>query len=221
MKVLGFFAVFVCCFDCVNNFMFIIWVLASYGVNLSWLILLSHYYIIRITCKPGPFPLPHVYPFFSVCVWSDRGRTVRRWWACCQERSWVRKVSSCQSLCLRSTCPGCGWRNTLIRTARSVCLSVYLPLLPSLCFSFNNISLSSLGQHVGFLPRLWSQLLFSVWWSRPVGGHIWVDEGRAAPHGPETRPAGPQSPRPQTQNQRHFLWHRSVFVLFVYIVICV
>lgn len=163
-----------------------------------------------ITHEPCPFPL--VYLFFLFCLWSHREPTVRQWWVCCQEGSWVQKVSSCQSLCLRSTCPGCGWRNTPTRRARSVCLSLCLPVFLSLfvIFLLNHLSLSPPGLHVGFLSRLWRQLQFNMQWSRPVAGHVWVHEGRASPHGPETRPAGPQNPRPQPQTQRHFVWHRSV-----------
>lgn len=161
-----------------------------------------------LTWHPIPFSLFHVYPFFIFCVWSRRKRTVRRWWACCQERPWVQKVSSCQSLCLRSTCPGCGWRNTLTRTVRSVSQSVFLSFSHVTVF-FNHLSLSPLGLHVGFLSRLWHQLQFSIRWSRPVAGHVWVHEGRVSPHGPENRPPGPQNPRSQPPSQCHFIWHRS------------
>lgn len=78
-----------------------------------------------------------------VCV--CREQTVKPWWACCQEKSWVQRVSSSQSLCLRSTCPGCGWRNTLTRKARCVCLSVCLSSCLSLTvFLFLTISHSLL-----------------------------------------------------------------------------
>lgn len=143
---------------------------------------------------------------FPLCF--HRELTVRRWWVCCQDRRWVSMVSSCLSLCPRSTCPGCGWRNTLTRTARSVCLSVSVVLsFPPSVISLKPSS-SPPGLHVGLLSRLWRGLQFCVQRSRPLAGHIWVHEGRASQPRSENRHAGSSNPGTWHPSQYHFVWLR-------------
>lgn len=122
-------------------------------------------------------------------------------------------VSSCPSSCLRSTCPGCGWRNTPTRTVRSVHPSASPPRLlvrPGGFLKPPNVP--SAGLHAGFLPRLRKRLHFSGRRGRPVAGHIRVHEGGVSAPGPQNRPAGPQKSPQQLQTQRCFIWHRLVFV---------
>lgn len=152
---------------------------------------------------------------FFFCSWSHRELTVKQWSACCPGSSWVQKVSWWQSTSLRSICPGCGWRNTPTRTARSACLTLCAFLLClTLVLFFVKRSICPLGLHVGFLPRLWHQLQFFIRWSYTVTRHVWVHERRVSWHGPDNCPSGLENPRPQPQTQYYFVWHRSVWASF-------
>lgn len=161
-----------------------------------------------LTWHPIPFSLFHVYPFFLFCVWSRRKRTVRRGERAARRGHGSRRFPAVSHSVWGPPAQDVGgetpWQG---QSGLSVSLSSSLSLM--LLFFFNHLSLSPLGLHVGFLSRLWHQLQFSIRWSRPVAGHVWVHEGRVSPHGPENRPPGPQNPRPQPPSQCHFIWHRS------------
>lgn len=76
-----------------------------------------------------------------MCTCISRELIARRWWVCCQERSWDLKAFSSWSLCLRSTHQGCGSKNTQTRTARShlfllLYLTLTFKLLTCLCLFY-------------------------------------------------------------------------------------
>lgn len=108
------------------NYTFLLWHLGFRSVIMSDDILEELSFVSLICLKKHKYEWTFPLFFTLVCVWSHREPTVRQWWVCCQERLWVRMVSSCQSLYLRSTCPGCGWRNTRATTARSVCRMIII-----------------------------------------------------------------------------------------------